>query len=104
MEKRVPHYSLKRVKALIHEGAYRVTRTALACAVRDFGYADVSQLATIVLGLEMKHFHKSMTTLHDPRLWQDVYHPSIEGVHAYVKVQIVDAATVVISFKAKEDD
>jgi hypothetical protein len=41
---------------------------------------------------------------HDSSLWQDVYHPKIGGTPAYLKIQIVDDATVVISFKALEDD
>jgi motility quorum-sensing regulator / GCU-specific mRNA interferase toxin len=104
MEKRRPHYTLSRVKALIHEGAYRVTRAALQCAARDFGYVEASQLAGCVLGLQVKDFYKSMTTLHDSTLWQDVYRPTIGETPAYVKVQIVDDTTVVISFKALEDE
>lgn len=103
MEKRKPQYALPRVKALIQEGAYRVTRTALRCATRDFGYAEASRLADCVLGLQAKDFYKSMTTLHDVKLWQDVYYPKIEGTPAYVKIQIVDDTTVVISFKTLED-
>ena len=104
MEKRRPHYTLPRVKALIEEGAYRVTRTALRCAARDFGYVEASELAECVLGLQVKDLYKSMTTFHDSTLWQDVYHPRIEGTPAYVKIQIVDDITVVISFKTLEND
>jgi len=103
MEKRTPHYALSRVKELIRRGAYRATRTALQCAIRDFGYIEAGQLAGFVLTIESKHFYKSMTTLHDSTLWQDVYRPKIEGALAYVKVQIVDNTTVVISFKRLED-
>ncbi len=95
---------MSRVKALIQQGDYRVTRTALHCAARAFGYIEASQLAQSVLTLEGKDFYKSMTTLHDSKLWQDVYRPHVEGVPAYVKVQIVDDATVVISFKRLEDE
>ena len=104
MEKRKPHYALSRVKALIKQGAYRVTRTALRDAARDFRFIEASQLAECVLEFEVKHFYKSMTTLNDPALWQDVYHPEIKGTSAYVKIQIVDDATVVISFKLLEDE
>lgn len=45
-----------------------------------------------------------MTTLNDATLWQDVYHPMIEEIPAYVKVQIVDDTTVVISFKSLKDE
>ncbi len=104
MEKRKPHYALARVKALIEGGAYRVTRTALRCATRDFRFIEACQLAECVLEFDVKDFYKSMTTLNDPTLWQDVYHPEIKGMRAYVKVQIVDDATVVISFKLLEDE
>ena len=104
MEKRRPHFPLARLKTLIEEGAYRVTRTALQCATRDFGFVETAQLAERILQLEVKDFYKSMTTLHDSKLWQDVYRPRLDGTPAYVKVQIVDDTTVVISFKALEDD
>jgi len=61
-------------------------------------------LAECALRLDVREFYKSMTTLHDPTLWQDVYHPKIEGMPAYVKIQIVDDTTVIISFKALESD
>jgi motility quorum-sensing regulator / GCU-specific mRNA interferase toxin len=104
MDKRKPHYVLARVKALIRQNAYRVTRTASRCAVRDFGYIQASQLAECVLKLKAKDFYKSMTTFHDPTLWQDVYHPVVEEIPAYLKIQIVDDTTVVISFKSLEDE
>ena len=103
MEKRKAHYPLSRVKALIQVGAYRATQTALRSAVNDIGYVEASQIAKCVLGLQNKDFYKSMTTLHDAKLWQDVYHTYVEGIPAYVKIQIVDDTTVVISFKALED-
>ena len=104
MEKRKAHYPLSQVKALIRSGAYQVTRTALLCATRDFRCAEPSQVAGHILKIEARDFYKSMTTLNDSTLWQDVYRPVIEDTAAYVKLQIVDARTVVISFKASEDD
>lgn len=104
MEKRKLHYGLSRAKALILEGAYRVTRTALLCAARDFRYSQASQLAEFVIELQSRDFYESMTTLHDSTIWQDVYHPAIGETSAYVKIHIADDTTVVISFKALEDD
>jgi len=49
MEKRKPHYALTRIQSLVREGAYRVSRTALQGATRDFGYIKPSQLADCVL-------------------------------------------------------
>jgi motility quorum-sensing regulator/GCU-specific mRNA interferase toxin len=103
MEKRKAHYPLATIKALVEQGAYRVTTTALRCAAHDFGLVDVAQVADCVIGLSGQEFYKSMTTIHDSSLWQDVYRPRIGGVAAYVKVQIVSETTVVISFKALEE-
>jgi len=104
MEKRRPHYSRSRVKQLIQNGSYRVTRTALSCAVRDFGLVGAAQVAGLVLEIETRQFYKSMTTHHDSSLWQDVYHGDVEGTAAYVKIQIADETTVIISFKRLEED
>jgi len=103
MEKRKPHYPLGRIHCLIQQGEYRVTRTALQCGIRDFGFLEASQVAASILAMEPRDFYKSMTTIHDSRLWQDVYRPVVAGTRAYVKVQIVDDTTVIISFKALED-
>jgi motility quorum-sensing regulator/GCU-specific mRNA interferase toxin len=102
MEKRKPHYSLERVKTLIRQGSFRVTRTALSDAARDFNLIGAERIAEHVLALKPAHFRKSMTTLHDHALWQDVYRKDVTGVAAYVKIQIADDLTVIISFKRFE--
>ncbi len=102
MEKRKPHYPLERVKMLIRQGAFRVTRTALSDAVRDFGLMGAEQLSEHVLALTAAGFRKSMTTLHDHTLWQDVYRKDVMGVPAYVKIQIAADLTVIFSFKRLE--
>ncbi|MBI1318465.1 MAG: type II toxin-antitoxin system MqsR family toxin [Candidatus Hydrogenedens sp.] len=104
MEKRKPHFPLKRVKALVSQGAYRVTASALKSATRDYGYTDAQQLAACVLQLNAASFYKSMTTYQDAKIWQDVYHPKVDAMPAYLKLQIVDETTVVISFKRLEED
>lgn len=103
MEKRTPHYPLARVKALVAQGAYHVTASALRAAAQDFALIESRQVAGEIQRLDGKSFYKSMTTRHDSKLWQDVYRPTVSGVPAYVKVQIVDEATVVISFKASQE-
>ena len=104
MEKRKPHHPLAHIKSLIQAGAFRVTRTALKNAARDFGFVEANEIARRILLLNARDFYKSMTTIHDSSRWQDVYQPEIEGVLAYVKVQIVEESSVVISFKALEDE
>ncbi|MBX3178340.1 MAG: type II toxin-antitoxin system MqsR family toxin [Candidatus Hydrogenedentes bacterium] len=83
-------------------GQYRLTKTALQCAARDFGFLSSAEVATQLLAIEHWSFYKSMTAVHDSGLWQDVYRPSINGREAYVKVQILNDMTVVISFKGRE--
>jgi motility quorum-sensing regulator / GCU-specific mRNA interferase toxin len=99
MKRQPPHYPLSNIKALINRGQYRVTTTALKCAARDFGYLEAAQLAADVLALVPADFYKTMTTYHDPTLWQDVYRPTIRGIRTYLKLQIADENTIVISFK-----
>ena len=99
MEKRKPHFALERIKRLVRQGRCRVTRTALSTAAQDFGFIHPAQLSDIILSLAPADFYKAMTTYNDASVWQDVYRPMAAGIRAYVKVQIVDATTVIISFK-----
>ena len=102
LEKKTPHYPLERVKALIEQGNFRVTKAAQDTAVRDFGFRVAANLTLQVLALERSDFYKSMTSAMDSRIWQDVYLPTVGGEKAYLKVQIVSDTTVVISFKRSE--
>lgn len=66
------------------------------------GLTSGEMLAAIAL-LKRGNLHKSMTTEHDHRLWQDVYHADTPMGPAYVKFTLrPDDATqkIVISFKA----
>jgi motility quorum-sensing regulator/GCU-specific mRNA interferase toxin len=62
--------------------------------------SPVDMLA-VVAGLSRREFYKSMTTLADHRIWQDVYHadtPMKKLVH--IKLTLRDGAPV-IQFKEK---
>ena len=51
--------------------------------------------------LTLRDFYKSMTTLADHRVWQDVYHSATPvGKEAYIKITLRDSAPV-IQFKEK---
>jgi len=99
MEKRTPHYSLALVRRLILQGEFRITRSATASAANDFGLLAPDELTTYVLALRETEFYKAMTTINDARIWQDVYRSKVDGVEAYVKIQVVNRTTVLISFK-----
>ena len=104
MDKRKPHYDLSKVQHLIAQGKFVVTKTALRSAVNDFNLSEENELGGYVQRLSNKHFYKSMTTIADSRLWQDVYRMAVKGADAYIKVQILDDGTVIISFKKWETD
>ena len=60
-----------------------------------------SDMLEIVSGLSRRGFYKSMTTVADHRVWQDVYHAETPvGKQAYIKVTMRDHAPV-IQFKEK---
>jgi motility quorum-sensing regulator/GCU-specific mRNA interferase toxin len=101
MEKRRPHHDLKRVQAAVRErGADVFTRTALEGIVQL--QLSLPQAISVVLGLSLRDFVKSMTTHVSSRAWQDVYTPRLaSGKTAYVKVMLRDDGALVVSFKEK---
>lgn len=103
-EKRKPTYDLEAFKmAFSTEDGLNLTGTALrGAAALGFGRSEI--VATIQT-MERAHFYKSMTSLRDHRIWQDVYHvPSHAGV-LYVKFT-ADTVTefLLLSFKEKDND
>lgn len=99
MEKKVPHYKLLLIQTEVRQrGADAFTRTALDGG-REMGLS-VEQMVTAVCGLTGRQFFKSMTTLADHTIWQDVYHAPTSAGAAYVKFTMRQG-TVVIQFKRK---
>jgi len=100
MEKFRPHYPLAAMQAQVAaEGIRAFTVTALNGG-RAMGLTD-EDLLSVVAGLRRQDFYKSMTTLHDHRIWQDVYHGKCTGgLTAYIKLTQV-AGRIVIQFKEK---
>lgn len=89
MEKRRPTYDLDAIKLSI--GSVETLAITIS-AMRD----------ATALGFDRGMFYKSMTTLKDHRLWQDVYHVPSQGLTLYIKFQ-ADVVTEfsVVSFKEK---
>lgn len=97
MEKRTPHHPLAAIKAAVAaRGLVAFTGSAQA-GILDMGLS-FDQALLAIAALDRRAFFKSMTTLADHTVWQDVYHaPTPHGV-AYVKFTLRGGA-VVISFK-----
>ena len=101
MEKRRPTYDLAAVKQVLGSAStLAITTSALRDAVA-LGF-DRNGIAATIRSLGRPMFLKSMTTLADHRVWQDVYHAPADGLTLYVKIQ-ADMITEfkVMSFKER---
>ncbi|MBU5612145.1 type II toxin-antitoxin system MqsR family toxin [Geomonas azotofigens] len=101
MEKRTPHYPLSLIQATVADPQSRpFTVTALRGGLA-LGLTE-KEMRQVVCALKRCDFYKSMTTLADPRQWQDVYHGvTASGVVVYVKVTWHQGHPPVIQFKKK---
>lgn len=98
MEKRKPTHDLGAFKAAVANDRAAFTRTAIRDA-RSLGFG-VEDMKVALAALRREQFYKSMTAIHDHRVWQDVYHLPWEGMTLYVKFT-VDAGFILLSFKEK---
>lgn len=101
MRQRHPTYPLLTIQAAAREGRYLITRSARVTASSlHLGETDIVES---VLALTPHDFYKSMPSRQRPGSFQDVYRPTYDGLHLYVKLQMSrrDEA-VVISFKSDE--
>ncbi|MQA91303.1 MAG: mRNA interferase MqsR [Gemmatimonas sp.] len=75
-------------------------REPLSLAAQRLAF-KIDDICDCILTLESGDFYKTMPARHMPGFWQDVYRPQFGGFALYVKVQIVDNRSVVISFKER---
>ena len=83
-------------KSLIDAG--RVHSTASALAGGAALGLDFDAIVAIVAELAPADFHKSMTTLADHKVWQDVYRPTTGVGTVYLKLIVIDDL-LIVSFK-----
>lgn len=102
MEKRKPHYNLGEIQAALGD-ATTLNRTVTAAdGAADLGLSDEG-VASVIRSLSRKDFYKSMTAMHNSRLWQDVYLPKVAGKKLYVKfTKDAEDNYLLISFKDSE--
>ena len=100
MEKRVPHYTLLEVLAIVSARGLGVFTATAAFNAAAMGLSE-EQVIAVVMSISRAMFYKSMTTSNDSRKWQDVYHvPCLNGKTAYIKLTLQEGV-VVIQFKEK---
>jgi motility quorum-sensing regulator / GCU-specific mRNA interferase toxin len=99
MEKLRPQYRLATIKAAFAEPS-SLNRSFVSKQGADDLDMDDAAVVAVIQGLSNSDFEKSMTSLADHRVWQDVYKPSVRGRTLYVKFTL-DArrALFLISFK-----
>jgi motility quorum-sensing regulator/GCU-specific mRNA interferase toxin len=78
LEKRKPHYPLAHIKAAFAD-AGSLNRSFVSKQGADDLDMDDNAVVTVIQGLSQRDFEKSMTSMADHRVWQDVYKPSVGG-------------------------
>lgn len=61
----------------------------------------LDDIVTLVQNISREQFYKSMTSLADHRIWQDVYHAQLGDLVLYVKFTTDSEGYLVISLKEK---
>lgn len=99
MEKRKPHFALREVKEAF-SNPETLNRSFVSKRGADLLDLDDVAVVAIIQALVPSEFFKSMTSLADSRVWQDVYRPVVDGRKLFVKFT-VDAhkSLFLISFK-----
>ena len=99
MEKLKQHYALADIKAAFADPA-SLNRSFASRQGADDLDMDDSEVVAVIQALSLSDFDKSMTSLADHKIWQDVYKPARDSRTLYVKFT-VDArrALFLISFK-----
>ncbi len=60
-----------------------------------------SDIVLCVQAITRTQFYKSMTSVADSRIWQDVYHVPFQGIVLYVKFTTDPEGYLLISFKER---
>jgi motility quorum-sensing regulator/GCU-specific mRNA interferase toxin len=100
VEKRKPHYNLASIKATFSTvEALRMTKTAHDCALA-LGLL-LQDVVDLIQEMTREQFYKSMTSMANVALWQDVYHVPWGDIVLYVKFTTDAEGYLVISLKEK---
>ena len=99
MEKRRPHYALAAIKTAFADPA-GLNRSFVSKQGADDLDLDDAGVVAVIQGLTHADFEKSMTSLADHKIWQDVYRPRSGNRALYIKFTL-DArqSLFLISFK-----
>ena len=100
MEKRKPAYLLKTIQAqMVDVPSLKLTNSARNSILFELAWEPEDALK-VVQSLRSKDFYKSMTSVRNHRVWQDLYRAAWRGTNIYLKFQrYEDAYYFTVSFK-----
>jgi motility quorum-sensing regulator / GCU-specific mRNA interferase toxin len=99
MEKFKPHFALADIKAAFADTT-RLNRSFVSKQGADDLDMDDADVVAAIQALTPADFEKSMTSIVDHKVWQDVYKPKASGRVLYVKFTLdARGALFLISFK-----
>lgn len=98
-EKRRAHYLLTEIRAAFCDSMTLNRTYTSKTGASALGMTD-ADVVGVIQSLTNRDLHKSMTSLHDRSVWQDVYLPTWNGVGLYVKFTVdAQGNYLLISFK-----
>jgi motility quorum-sensing regulator/GCU-specific mRNA interferase toxin len=99
MEKLKQHYALGDIKAAFADLSGLNRSFVSKQGADDLGMDD-SEVVAVIQALTLADFEKSMTSMTNHKIWQDVYKPNVGGRTLYVKfTRDAKDALFLISFK-----
>jgi len=99
MEKLKQHYALADIKAAFADPS-RINRSFVSRQGADELDMDDAAVITVIQALTLADFEKSMTSIADHKIWQDVYKPNTGNKTLYVKFTLdARGSLFLISFK-----
>ena len=96
MDKPRPTYDVEAFKSAVAEGRADFTQSAVSGA-RALGYG-LAEMKAAIAAMTRRQFYKSMTSLADHRVWQDVYRPVTSAGKVYLKLTVMEDV-LIVSFK-----
>jgi motility quorum-sensing regulator / GCU-specific mRNA interferase toxin len=99
MEKHKPHYDLATIQNAFAD-ITKFNRTYSSKQGADDLGMDDADVIGVIQGLKRTDFDKSMTSIADYQVWQDVYKPVVSDKTLYVKFTLdAQKQFLLISFK-----
>ena len=99
MEKLKQHYALADIQTAFADPASLNRSFVSKQGADDLGMDD-SEVVAVIQALTLVDFEKSMTSIANHKVWQDVYKPNVGGRTLYVKFTLdAKEALFLISFK-----